>query len=67
VRGLKLSGLFERMNQLIGMEEALCAFYEEPAAVEDFFQAMADYKIQCIDAMIEHAGLISDHCTTTGA
>ena len=37
VRGLMLSGLFERMNQLIGMEDALCAFYEEPEAVEDFF------------------------------
>ena len=54
VRGLLLSGLFERLNQLIGMEDALCSFYEEPEAVADFFQAMADYKIQCIDAMIEH-------------
>lgn len=54
VRGLMLSGLFERMNQLIGMEDALCAFYEEPAAVEDFFDALADYKLRCIDVMIEH-------------
>ena len=28
---LILSGQFERMNQLIGMENALCAFYEYPA------------------------------------
>ena len=54
VRGLMLSGLFERMNQLIGMEDALCAFYEEPEAIEDFFNAMADYKLRCIDAMIEY-------------
>ena len=54
VRGLMLSGLFERLNQLIGMEDALCALYEEPEAVEDFFNAMADYKIRCIDAMIEY-------------
>lgn len=53
VRGLLLSGLFERLNQLMGMEDALCAFYEEPEAVKDFFYAMADYKVKCIDLMVD--------------
>ncbi len=56
VRCLMLSGLFERLNQLIGMEDALCAFYEEPEAVKDFFSAMADYKIKCVDLAADIAG-----------
>lgn len=46
---LFLSGPWERMNQLLGMEEALCAFYEDPEATAEFLDAMADYKIKCID------------------
>lgn len=44
-----LSGQFERMNQLIGMENALCAFYEYPDEVHEFFDAMCEYKLKCID------------------
>lgn len=46
---LLLSGQFERMNQMIGMEDALCAFYESPEAVHEFFDAMCEYKLKCID------------------
>lgn len=46
---LLLSGQFERMNQMIGMENALCAFYEYPDEVHEFFEAMCQYKIKCID------------------
>lgn len=46
---LILSGPWERMNQLLGMEDALCAFYEDPDAVQEFLEAMVDYKIKCID------------------
>ena len=55
VTGLISSGLFERLNQLMGMENALCAFYEEPEAVKDFFAALADFKLRCIDKLIEYA------------
>lgn len=44
-----LSGQFERMNQMIGMENALCAFYEYPDEVKEFFEAMCEYKLKCID------------------
>lgn len=46
---LLLSGQFERMNQMIGMENALCAFYEYPDEVHEFFDAMCEYKLKCID------------------
>ena len=46
---LLLSGAFERMNQMIGFENALCAFYEYPDEVKEFFEAMCDYKIKCIE------------------
>ena len=39
-----LVGFFERMHCLIGFEDALCAFYEEPETVHEFFQAMLEYK-----------------------
>lgn len=47
------SGLFERMNQLMGMENALCAFYEDPDSVKAFFDAMEEFKFQCIDKVVE--------------
>ena len=36
---LLLSGQFERMHHHIGMENALCAFYEYPDEVHEFFNA----------------------------
>ncbi len=60
---LILSGTFERMNQLIGMENALCAFYEFPDEVHEFFDAMCDYKLKCIDKAVEalHPEVIHMH------
>ena len=46
---LLLSGQFERMNQMIGMENALCAFYDYPDEVHEFFDAMCEYKLKCIE------------------
>jgi len=51
VASLLLSGTFERMNQMIGFEEALCAFYESPEATKEFFEAMCEYKLACIEKM----------------
>lgn len=50
---LILSGTFERMNQLIGMENALCAFYDYPDEVKAFFDALCEYKMRCIDLAYE--------------
>lgn len=46
---LLLSGAFERMNQMIGFENALTAFYEYPDEVHAFFDAMCEYKLKCIE------------------
>ncbi len=46
---LMLSGAFERMNQCIGFENALCAFYEYPDEVKEFFEEFCDYRIKCIE------------------
>ena len=50
---LFLSGAWERMNQLLGMEDALCAFYDDPEAVHGFLHAMCEYKLKCIDIACE--------------
>lgn len=49
-----LTGPFERMHFLIGFEDALCAFYEEPETVEEFFAAMLEYKKAVVDCVVEH-------------
>lgn len=46
---LMLSGQFERMNEMIGFENALCAFYDYPDEVHEFMDAMCEYKLKCID------------------
>lgn len=60
---LLLSGTFERMNQIIGFENALCAFYEYPDEVHEFFEAMCEYKLKCIDIAYEkcHPQIIQMH------
>lgn len=42
-------GLFNRLTDLMGMEEALCAMATEPEACSEFFAAVADYKIKIIE------------------
>ena len=46
---LMLQGQFERMHDLVGMENALCAFYEYPEETHEFLEAMCEYKLKCID------------------
>ena len=38
-------GLFERSHFLMGMEDAFCAYLEEPDDMADLLRAIADYKI----------------------
>ena len=46
---LLLSGAFERVNQMVGFENALCAFYECPDEMKELLNAIADYKIKCVE------------------
>lgn len=43
-----VSGPFERLHDLMGFEEALCATMEEPEACGDFFAKLCDFKIEQI-------------------
>ena len=49
-----LVGFFERMHCLIGFEDALCAFYEEPETVHEFFRAMLNYKKEVASCVAEY-------------
>lgn len=49
-----MTGPFERMHCLIGFEDALCAFYEDPELVEEFFAAMLEYKKAVVDCVAEY-------------
>ena len=60
---LMLSGQFERLNQMVGMENALCAFYECPDELHEFFDAMCEYKLNCIQLAYDaiHPEIIHMH------
>ena len=48
-----LNGPWERMNQLMGFENALCAFLEDPEETHAFLEAMCEYKCKLIDYIAE--------------
>ena len=47
------NGVFERLAALMGFGEALCAIAIEPEEVNAFFTAITDYKIKCLDYIID--------------
>lgn len=47
-------GLFERSHFLMGMEDAFCAYLEEPEAMHDMLVAIADYKKRLIKDAAYH-------------
>lgn len=47
------AGLFERSHFLMGMEEAFCAYLEEPEAMKDLLTAIANWKIRYIEIASE--------------
>ncbi|MFV0528514.1 MAG: uroporphyrinogen decarboxylase family protein [Lachnospiraceae bacterium] len=53
-----VEGIFERLHELIPFDEALMAFYEEPELLEEFFQKMADYKIESTANIFKYYGRI---------
>lgn len=55
VEVLLLSGQFERLNEMIGMEDALCAFFDEPELMHEWMDAMCEYKLKCIELAAEYA------------
>ena len=47
-------GLFERSHFLMGMEDAFCAYLEEPEAMVEMLTAIKDYKIENIKQAALH-------------
>ena len=50
----QLQGPWERTHSLMGFEEALLAIMEEPEAIEEFFEAMTQWKIKLITKLHEY-------------
>ncbi len=53
-----VEGIFERLHEMIPFDESLMAFYEEPELLEEFFQKMADYKIESCQKIFDHYGRV---------
>ena len=53
-----VEGIFERLHELIPFDESLLAFYEEPELLEEFFQKMADYKIELCQNVFKYYGRV---------
>lgn len=47
-------GLWERMFSVVEFQDALCGLLEEPEASKDFFEAVADYKIEVFKRIIHY-------------
>ncbi|MCI9149675.1 MAG: hypothetical protein HFI42_04135 [Lachnospiraceae bacterium] len=48
---------FERMMSLMGFENALCAFYETPDEVKEFFEAVTEHKCRYIHILKKYFNL----------
>jgi len=53
-----VEGIFERLHEMMPFDETLLLFYEEPELLEEFFQKMADYKIDLCKNVFEYYGRI---------
>ncbi len=53
-----VEGIFERLHEMIPFDESLIAFYEEPELLEEFFQKMADYKIETTNNIFKYYGRV---------
>lgn len=51
-------GLFERLHEMMPFDETLLSFYEEPELLEEFFQKMADYKIDTCQKIFDYYGRV---------
>ena len=54
VQYFNAQGLFERSHFLMGMEDAFCAYLEEPEAMFEMLTAIAEYKKACIKEAAYH-------------
>lgn len=48
------NGIFEKLHYLMGMEDAMINFYEEPEAMHELIDFIADWEIECAGEVIRH-------------
>lgn len=53
-----VEGIFERLHEMIPFDESLIAFYEEPELLAEFFDKMADYKIETTRKIFQYYGRV---------
>ena len=53
-----VEGIFERLHEMIPFDESLIAFYEEPELLAEFFDKMADYKIETTSKIFQYYGRV---------
>jgi len=54
VTGFIAPGIFEKLHYLMGIEECLINFYEEPEAMHELIDFLADWEIKCVDELVKH-------------
>lgn len=64
-------GCFNRLEALMGIENAIYAMFDEPEAVYEFFDAYSDFKIKTMEKLKQYYGLEiyingDDVCTSEG-
>ncbi|WKY47175.1 uroporphyrinogen decarboxylase family protein [Eubacteriaceae bacterium ES3] len=47
-------GLFEMTHHLMGVEDALMSFYEEPEAMEELIEYLTDYELRYAEEYLKH-------------
>lgn len=50
-------GIFERLHDLLGMEEAMVGFYEEPEEMQALIDFIVDVEMEYAKAMVERVGI----------
>ena len=48
------TGIFEKLHYFMGMEDAMINFYEEPEAMHELIDWLADWEIECAKETIAH-------------
>lgn len=49
-----VTGIFEKLHYFMGMEDTMINFYEEPEAMHDLIDHLADWEIECAKAELAH-------------
>ena len=49
-----VTGIFEKLHYFMGMEDTMINFYEEPEAMHDLIDHLADWEIECAKVELAH-------------